>query len=201
MSERFLRSAEGFLSQRANVIKIVSELRSNPEFFNTLQTEFDGIVNSFNDPLTWTGENPIYPRNLTPNALKLRELLNGQKLPALEQLETDQSGETKIACRDTFRKINIYMKNGEEDREGMQWHFHRSFSDSKNLATEGLFEIYGEFISHAFPELKREAHAVVTALEEMLAIFHKDTGLFQRVKKYYTEKEGFSPTLIAMINE
>ncbi len=195
-----LNSAQVFFGRKQNVGPAIIELRAQPEIFSTLTDEFDCAVTSLNGFLASADVPSANESALTPNAVRLKALLEGDILPTLEATDRNTSRNIVIACGKAFRTASVLMRNGEESISGAQWNFHKDIPDNPaKLAAAATIEIYGLFTSALFPQLLNRSHTVVTAIEEMLALHHQDTGLFEHVREWYTEDEGFSPELTDMV--
>lgn len=190
-----LRFVEKYIGGRQNIKPAIGELRNRPEVLDELASEFDLAVGSLNT-FTQASRVETDADSLLPNAVRIRSLLKGKSLPSLEEIGQDKSlGTVKEGIR-TFRGVDSLMKSGETGRSGPKWEFHQNITDAGQLAAALMLEIYGKYVERRYPELRDRGFDVVLSLEEMLAIHHQDTQLFEAVKGWYDVKEGFSQKLV-----
>lgn len=170
-------------------------IRGNPDVVQTAVDDLDSAIGSLNSFLG-EADIPSTHRRLLPNSCTLRQLM---QRPGWVRLLPDVAGllnpNNRIACKATFKAARGLMLMGDRGEAG-GWSFHSSIIDPARLVDALAIELYALRVDR---DLKVGTPLIVTALEEMLAIHHPCSRMFQSVSGWYTLKEGFSDDLIALV--
>lgn len=189
--------AEKHLSQRANIAKALGKLKEKPEILDNLEAEFDQTIGTLN-LLLQADEIDSMLKNIGLVREKRGEEAVFPTIASLK--ETKQLG-TAFAIQAATAKVNRLMRAGEEGRKvgGDAMAFHQDITDPEELVADVLIETYGQFCQRLtrFKGLKRIN--VVLALEEALGYKHQDFRLWQFIKPWVSEEEGFSPKFVDFI--
>lgn len=202
--ESLFRLAERYIGDRANIEVILAELLGKPEIFTVLAKEFNVAVVAVNNFLQAETVNEAEQRMLR-NTMFLRDALGGKKLPTLIALEEDRTFGTLRTGVKTLKFADELMKRGETGGPEPKWEFHQTVS-GEQLAASLLLEIYGKFAEKKFPQqfssLENGGFTAVLTLKEMVAFYHEAMPrIFDAVKGWYSEDEGFSKELVQYVQK
>jgi hypothetical protein len=191
--------AEKHLSKRKNIANALGKLKEKPEVLDNLEREFDQAIGTLNSLLQ---EEEVDP--MLKNIALVKERIGEEAIfPTIVSLkETKQLG-TAFAIQAATAKVNQLMKAGEKGETigGDAMAFHQDITNPEELAADVLIEAYGQFCQRLerFKGLKRTD--IVLAFEETLGYKHQDSHLWQFIKPWVLEEEGFSPEFVAFTQE
>lgn len=201
--QSFIQFAERYINERTNIEPTLSELRERPELFDSLVKELNVAVVALDNFLQAETMNSQDQQTLQ-NTKITRDTLVRDKLPTLLALEQDASFGTLRTGVETFKFTDELMRKGELGGSEPKWEFHKQMQ-GEPLAAALMLEIYGKFIERKFPQvaaLEKGGFTIVLALEEMIGRYHEAMPhLFEAVKGWYSEDEGFSKELVDYVQK
>ncbi len=184
------------LLERVNLADALSVLKLRPEVIKGQVSEFDRAIETLNSLLI-SDEPPTMLKNIA----LIRRKLGTVSFPTINSLEEANDFGVFYAVHAAAEDVNRMMKAGEEGKEykGESMRFHQEITDPEELAADCLIEGYGQFTQRLarFKGLRRMEF--VLAFEEALGYGHQDSKIWQFIKPWVSEGEGFSPEFVDFV--